>query len=30
MYIKIFHTVIMSQNVIEYDFKKVRNKCNKK
>jgi len=26
---KIFRTVIMSQNVIAYDFKKVRNKCYK-
>jgi len=29
MYVKIFHTVIMSQNVIAYGFKKVRNKCYK-
>jgi len=29
MYMKIFQTVIMSQNVIAYGFKKVRNKCYK-
>jgi len=29
MYMKIFQTVSMSQNVIAYGFQKVRNKCYK-